>query len=213
MQFRDDAHPIAVYQRTRDDGFAEFRGVTCVRSTLAGFLALFTDEARMPAWMYRTRQVIRLAQPSARRIHAHVINDLPWPMLDRDAALVVDIEQDADTLELTVTARSERGLHPEARDIVRMHPVHAVWSVEPVASGWVRVAFQGYGNPGGSLTLPPFDWFYRLAVAEAPLRTLRGLRDLIGEARYQAASYPFIQEPEAASSGRSAPSRPCDLDV
>lgn len=86
----------------------------------------------------------------------------------RDAALVVDIAQDPETLALTVTASSDDDLLPPMPGVVRMNPVHAVWTVTPAGPGWASVEFQGYGNPGGNLALAPLSWFYRLAIWEAP---------------------------------------------
>lgn len=189
-----DDGTIRVQQRDNPDGYREFRAVTRVRSTLGGLILLFTDVGNMPHWVYRTREVRRLAVISDREIYAYSVIDLPWPFHDRDSVFHILISQNPHTYALTIRIESVSGYYPQQRNRVRMPVVKSTWSVTPVGDGDVEVMFQGYGDPGGNLSSPIFRWFYGLASWEAPLSTLAGLRAQIIQERFQGRRVSYITE-------------------
>jgi hypothetical protein len=186
---------ISVHQRDGPQGYTEFRAVTRISSTLGGVICLFTDVGNMPGWVYRTKEVRRLAMIGDREIYAYAVMELPWPFNDRDAVLHILITQDRHTHAVTIQIESVSGYYPLHENRVRMPQVKSTWIVSPVNAGIVEVTFQGYGDPGGNLTLPFFRWFYGLASWEAPLNTLAGLRSHITRNDFQHRRVNYITEP------------------
>lgn len=186
---------VRVYLRDNEAGYREFRGVTRVRSTLGGLIALFSDVERMPEWIYRTMEVRRLKVAKETDLIVYTVNELPWPLFDRDATLHVLVEQEPASQVVSIRVNGVAGQHPERPDRVRMPLVVAEWKLTPVGGGMVEVSFRGYGDPGGSLATPLFRWFYRRALWKAPLETLAALRRRVGRREYQESHFGFIQEP------------------
>jgi hypothetical protein len=192
---RSDDRTISVYQREGPQGYTEFRGVTRVSSTLGGVIRLFTDVGNMAGWVYRTKEVRRLAMIGNREIYAYAVMELPWPFNDRDAVLHILISQDRHTHAVTIHIESVSDYFPLHENRVRMPQVKSTWTVSPVNAGIVEVTFQGYGDPGGYLRSPFFRWFYGLASWEAPLSTLTGLRSRITQNDLQHQRVSYITEP------------------
>lgn len=184
-----------IYQRERVDGLGEFKGVMRVRSSLSAFVAALRDTDRMSEWLYRSRLVRRVAQISPTESLTYSVTRMDWPMKDRDVVLRSVLSQDPVTLAVTVESRAEEGLMPPANGLVRMPRADSVWRFAPVGDGIVEVEFTGHGDPGGSLGGAAGQWLVDLALWEAPLETLKGLRRIIVEPRYQQARFDFIREP------------------
>jgi hypothetical protein len=76
-----------------------------------------------------------------------------------------------------------------------MPVVESFWRFTPLREGVVEVVFQGYGDPGGSLSSDFLKWVIRLSLWEAPFQTLLGLRSAISRPEYQSRTFDFIREP------------------
>jgi hypothetical protein len=186
---------IEVFSRINERGYPEFRAVTKIRSTLGAFVAMFKDVDNMPNWVHRTRKVEKLKEVSEKEVYAYTVNVLPLPLYDRDAIVHTLVSQDSETLKVTVKGSAAPDYAPQDKRYVRMPVVESLWTFTPLGGGMVEVAFQGYGDPGGSLSTAFLKWFVRLSVTEAPYDTLLHMRNAVTRPEYQSARYSFIREP------------------
>lgn len=195
LKIADEEAGIQVFSRVNEHGYPAFRGITRVRSTLGAFVALFKDLERMPEWAYRVRRAERLRVVSETDTYAYTINALPLPLRDRDVVVHTTISQAADTLQVTFRGRGVPDYAPKNDRYVRMPVVESRWTFTPLGAGMVEVAFEGYGDPGGSLSSALLAWFVRLTVSEAPYQTMLRMKQFVSRPEYQAARYAFIREP------------------
>jgi hypothetical protein len=191
---------IRVYYRITDDGHTEFRGVTQVHASLSTLVALFYDVQSMPSWVHRTLEARELEQIGDREAYAYVAIRMPWPFRNRDVVLHSTLEQDPRTLAVTIRGADVGGHLPERSGHVRVRKIRSHWTFSPQADGSVEVAFQGYGDAGGSLNSPLMRWAIDLVLWESPLKTLQGLKRMIVVPKYRNSNLGFIREP-----GRPAP--------
>ena len=189
---RDD---IQIYYRTTDDGHREFRGITRVRSSLSALVAVLYDVKSMPKWVHRILEARKLEQIGDREAYSYVAIRMPWPFRNRDAVLHTTLEQDPRTLAVTIRGANVDGHLPERSQHVRVSKIRSHWTFHPKADGSVEVGFQGYGDPGGSLSSPLMRWAIDLVLWESPMKTLQGLRQMIVEPGYQNSNLSFIREP------------------
>ena len=87
--------------------------------------------------------------------------------------------------------------YPVDPTLVRMRDFYGNWTFRPLDDGTVHVTMQGRADPGG--TLP--HAIVNLLIHDTPFQTLRGLRRVIVQPRYQQSVQPTIREP--ATSGRN----------
>lgn len=195
LKVADREAGIEVFSRASEQGYPEFRGVTRVQSRLSGFVALFKDLEHMPDWAYRIRKAERLKVISETESYVHTVNSLPLPLYDRDVIVHSTITQDAGTLQVTFRGSGVPDFAPKDERYVRMPVVESSWTFTPLVDGMVEVVFQGYGDPGGSLSSVLLAWFVRLSISEAPYQTMLQMKKYVARPEYQAARYPFIREP------------------
>lgn len=194
LKVDDREADIRIFSRVNERGYAEFRGVTKVKSSLSAFVALFKDLERMPEWAYRILRAERLKVISETESYAYTVNSLPVPLYDRDVIVHSTITQDARTLQVTFRGSGSPDFAPRDERYVRMPVVESSWTFAPLADGMVEVVFQGYGDPGGALSSGLLAWFVRLSISEAPYHTMLHMKKFVSRPEYQSARYSFIRE-------------------
>lgn len=176
----------------------EFRAETTVRSTLAGLVSLVMDTERAATWIYRTRRVDVLQRDDRDATFVvRMVTDFPWPLADRDAVVAGRIMQGGDGTVRIISQSLQDDSTPEDPALVRMRDFYGNWTFRPLDDGTVHVTMQGRADPGG--TLP--HAIVNLLIHDTPFQTLRGLRRVIVQPRYQQSVQPTIREP--ATSGRN----------
>lgn len=195
LKVSDAQAGIEVHLRTTADGYREFKASTRVKSRLSACVALMRDVDRMPQWVYRTKKAAVLQRVSDTEVYAYNITAMDWPLQDRDAIVHSTLAQDPGTLAVTIRGSARPDFRPRDERYVRMRVVESHWRFTPLGSGMVEVVFQGYGDPGGNLSSGLLKWIAQSAIWEAPYQTLLGMREVIADAAYQAASFPYVAEP------------------
>ena len=196
----DPRRDIVIHERARPDGYLEFRGVTHVQSRLSAFVALFLDFETMPDWLYRTREITPVEVISDTESYWYSINSMPFPMRDRDIVLHTLMDQDPETYVLTVLAIGDPDYRPEDERYIRMPVIESSWTFIPLSDGRVQIEFSGFADPGGGMSSGLLGRFQDMFIGQAPYRSLRGLKEVIGDPKYQTAEYPFVVEPPAGGS-------------
>ena len=197
---KDEANDILVYYRTLESGNVEFRGITHLRTSLSGFIALLQDFETLPEWAYRTDKVVTLRQTSKTEAYVYTIHTMPWPFMPRDSVLFSHIDQNPQTLAVTVKGHAVPDYIPLNDHYVRISSGESFWQLTPIGDSTLEVVFQGYGEPGGSFsesvfTTAIFRSLVKFYLWKLPYKTLKRMRHHIQSEKYQKKRFNFIQEP------------------
>ena len=200
---QDREHDVVVYTRKLDNGDTEFKGITHVRSSLSGCVALLRDVDTMPKWVDRTVMAKVLHRVSDTEVFAYNVTRMDTPFTDRDAIVHSVLQQDPDTFVVTIKGEGLQEYQgatmydykSNEHNYVRIAKVESSWRFAPQDKGMVEVTFQGSGDPGGNMSNPVFKWFIGFAIWRSPYETLKNMHNLIGNKKYQNATLPFIKEP------------------
>ena len=196
----DKENNITVYYRTLETGNTEFKGITYIRVSLNSFIALINDFDKMPEWAYRTEKVVKLRQISDKEAYVYTIHPMPWPFMSRDSVLLSHIDQNPQTFVVTVKGRAVPDYIPLNEDYVRISSGESFWQLTPKGNDTIEVVFQGYGEPGGSLsesvfTSAIFRSLVKFYLWKLPYKTLKKMRQEIQNEKYHKKRFSFIQEP------------------
>lgn len=197
---KDEGNDIVVYYRTLESGNVEFRGITHFRTSLSSFIALLKDFETLPEWAYRTDKVVTLKQNSNTEAYVYTIHPMPWPFMPRDSVLLSHIDQNPQTFVVTVKGRAVPDYIPLNEDYVRISSGESFWQLTPIGEDTIEVVFQGYGEPGGSLsesvfTSAIFRSLVKMYLWKLPYKTLKRMRHHIQNEKYQKKRFNFIKEP------------------
>ena len=123
--------------------------------------------------------------------------------MPRDSVLLSHIDQNPQTYVVTVKGSAVPNYVPLNHDYVRIRSGESFWQLTPNGNGTIEVVFQGYGEPGGSLsesvfTSAIFRALVKLYLWKLPYTTLKKMRQEIQNEKYHKRRFNFIQEPPKA---------------
>lgn len=170
-----------------------FKATTVVKSTVTGLVALILDTGNASSWIYRIDRVEVLRRDDEKASFVvRVVTDFPWPLNDRDVVVAGQIVQDEKTGSVHISSHTPaKGQYAEFPGYVRMSDFDGQWLFRPLPGGLVEVTMIGRADPGGIIPASAVN----LIIHETPYYTLKGLRKVIGDPRYQKAQLEQIREP------------------
>ncbi len=195
----DKDENITVCFRKTETGYLEFKGVTCIESSLNSFIALFKDVDTIPQWLDRAEKVELLKKVSECEYYVYTVSSTPFPLKNRDGIIHTVTKQDPKTLIITSRVTSVPDYIPETKDYVRINTIESFWKLIPKEDGNVEVTFRGYADPGGNIPAWISRSFGKKALTNYPYKTLKKLRQIIKREKYHKQTFRFIKEKQAKS--------------
>ena len=188
-----DQDGIRVYTRTvAGSDFAAFRGETVLDTDLSTLVAVHTDVDYVKDWLKDCTHSELIGEFDPDGYHAYFRTDAPWPVSDRDYVLRYEIDQDPESLAVTLPFETEVAVRPESNECVRMTELVGFWKMTPLDNGRVQVVYEvSRADPAGDLP----SWLANAFVVDQPFETLRKLARQVKRAKYQGQSFDFVKEP------------------
>ena len=160
-----------------------FRGATYTATQTETLLAMLYDTDSMQHWIFRCKDARILAEQPNGDIYVHMRINGIWPLTDRDAVMLVRATHDAKTGEILFSGYGAPDYIPEQPGFVRIRVVASTWRLTPTPEGLLRVEWTGHVDPAGNVPL----WLANTLGTLVPRYTLRSMRELLKEPRWQTA--------------------------
>lgn len=158
--------------------FPSFKGVGVVQGDIYHVFAVLTDIDRHIEWMSHCSASRVLSKNSKTNWVIYNVTDAPWPVYDREAVMITEVNVNPDSFLITFTATKAHKMKPK-KHTVRMNSFEGSYKLTSLSKNRTRVEYTINTDPGGSIP----DWLVNLAVRSLPLETIIGLRDQIGKTK------------------------------
>ncbi len=183
---------ISVYTRDVEGSpIKAFKAVTTVESTLTAVVALLEDTEIGPDWLYSCVSLKTIHRDSPTKVYNYTINDLPWPVKDRDAIIYSELKQDPNTHSVHISMTGLPNYLAKNKDYVRVPYLTGEWTIIPVKNDSIKVSYIAHIEPGGSLP----DWLVNRLLIDTPLKTFIEMKKILPQEKYQLATRAYIQAP------------------
>ncbi len=166
----------------------ELRATTYFETNLTTVVAVFLDIPSYPDWVRDCKISKLLNQTGPQDLYYYSEFKAPFPFDNRDLIQHLNIRQDPESREVTVTLTNQPALIPEEKGIVRMPIGDGFWKFKPVQGGRVQVNLQYQNDPGGSIP----GWLVNAFIVDNPLGTIANLKKQITEDEYRKANIKWI---------------------
>ncbi len=186
---KNDKDNVKVFYK-KTESIQEVKLVTSLKTTLSGMVDLLSEVENYPTWGYKVVESRLLKRVSDTEMYYYTRLDFPWPLADRDLVMHTILEQDPTTHRVMSTSTAAPNYLPEVPDIVRITDARTQWLLVPGQDGWVYVEYFLHTNPGGNIP----DWAVNMAIDVGPRETIKSLRTLLPQTRYQAARLDYIRD-------------------
>ncbi|MCK0153128.1 START domain-containing protein [Alcanivorax sp. S6407] len=196
-----DRDGVKVYrQKESDTRLKTFRGIA--RMPVDDFKAigvLMDDYDAVADFMHMVSEIRDVKRYSHYKRDVYITTRLPWPVSDRDAPLRVSFYQEPDSYDLVMPIALNPGM-PEQKGYVRMPQMEGYYRFSPVAPGEVEVTIEVILDPGGAVPA----WIANIILRDIPYFSLKRLRRVINQPRFQGVDTGYYQVPESWKKGDDA---------
>ena len=168
-----DKNNIKVYTRERAGAdVKEFKAITFTTAKMEQMESHMTNVEEYPAWKANVTTSKILKQVSPTEMYIYYTSDLPWPVSDRDV-ISQCVRTETEEGVVTYTFYCKPDYIPRNEDYIRIPSSLGSWQFIPESEGRIKVIYQFFGDPGGSLPA----WVINLYIVDGPYETLVNLKE------------------------------------
>lgn len=163
-----------------------FKGVTILDTSMASVLGVLSDTPACSEWLHLCRHSETLEFTSFNRRIIYQVNNLPFPVRDRDLVVLATTSYQADTGSFVLTLESKPDLYPLKKPI-RIRLSYGSYTLIPIAKEQIKVVWEHFADPAGSIP----SLLVNALVVDIPLHSLVNLKKLVTEQKYQSLQIDF----------------------
>ncbi|MGM0449677.1 MAG: START domain-containing protein [Pseudomonadota bacterium] len=167
-----------------------FRAETVLDAPLEAVMAVMANPESCMEWVHQCSHAENLEDGSFRDRYAYSINDMPWPVTDRDYVLHIETRTGDSRDHIIIEMESVEGKVEKNDDYVRMPESSTVYEFFREDDDRTRIVWYQHAAPGGSLP----NWLVNRLATDIPYKSLRTLNEVVQKERYQGYDLAFDDE-------------------
>lgn len=170
--------------------YKAYRGEAIINAELNSLLALMDDTRACVDWMLNCKNPMLIHKVSMIERYIYQVNNLPWPVNDRDMVVHVLTSQDARTRAVTISIEGVRAEDlaidiqrkiPSETKHVRVEKLKGFWKFIPLGGNRTKAIYQMHVELGGILT----PAIVNVGVIRSPIKTIQKMREVVQLEKYR----------------------------
>jgi len=188
-----DRDGVQVYTRNVEGSpFDAVRATTVMENIrLSSLVALIMDAEACPNWADRCAESSIHEYISETEQLIYSLNDLPFPVKDRDVLTRTHWSQDPETRAVYLISNATNGIIEEVKGKLRLTEARVSWHFIPQTDDSIQVINEAHINPGSALP----GWIINMLLVETPFETMKAFRDEVTSPKYADTVFEFVTEP------------------
>ena len=186
-----DKDQIKVYSRkVPGRQLTELKVECTMTGTQNELVALLTDFPNYKNVVYKTKAARLLRRVNDTELIYYVVTALPWPISDRDMAVRLTFDYDADPKILHIRGVDVPNIVASRSNMVRIAEWKADWQVRQVGANQMHITYVCRVDPGGDIPA----WLDNVAASSSAYQSFSLLRESIALPRYQGKTFAFLTQ-------------------
>ncbi len=178
---RKEADNIRVYTIDhQDSSFKAFKAVATLDAPIETVMAVMMNPKSCVEWVYNCTESYAFGTGSFHDRYAYSVNDMPWPVTDRDYVLHIRTRGNRDSGEIVMDLNATPNQRAEFDNRVRVDRSDTLYRFIPEGNK-TRMIWLQHTDPNGALP----GWLVNSLLVDIPVRSLKALEQVAGEDRYQ----------------------------
>lgn len=153
------------------------RVTAVVDGTLEKLISIFKDVENQKRWVYGTKQSYSIKRINDNEILYYVETGLPWPVNNRDIAILMKIKKERAKNQLKVTMMGAPSAIPLNKGKERVSYFSGIWIVKAINKDKISIDYILDVDPGGQMP----SWAVNLFIAKGPYQTFSKLSEILKE--------------------------------
>lgn len=160
--------------------FKAIKAEMVLHTSLQSFVALTQDVSACPRWAHLCKQSRIQQRESDDSYIIYTINDMPWPIADREVLVKMTWQQNPSTQEVVIIGRAlPTELHTKDK-VIQIKQAESIWYVTPRDRHTITVVSEVYIEHEKNIPA----WAANSSMIESTLQTFLNLRDLMEDQGY-----------------------------
>lgn len=177
-----DEDNIKIYTRDMpDSSFEAFKAVTTLDAPLANVMAVMSNAASCMQWVHGCVEAENIKVDSYNHRFAYSVNNLPWPVSDRDYVVQIDTDAHPKTGAITMRFHTVKGMKPKVPGDVRVTDSDILYRFTPVDANHTKMVWIQHTDPNGLLP----SWLVNSLTVDIPFKSLKKLNKVVNLPQYQ----------------------------
>ncbi len=189
---RKEADNIRVYTIDRgNSSFKAFKAEAVLDAPIETLMAVMINPKSCMEWVHNCTESYAFGQGSFHDRYAYSVNDMPWPVTDRDYVLHIRTRGDQATGEIVMDLNATPNQRAEFDNRVRVDRSDTLYRFIPEGDQ-TRMIWLQHTDPNGALP----GWLVNSLLVDIPVRSLQALEQVAAKERYQ--GYQLIYDDQGA---------------
>lgn len=163
---------ILVYTRQQTGKkIKEFKAIVKIKTSMSKLITLIEDIEKYPEWQSDISKSYTIKKLSSTERYIYYALDVPWPISDRDVVTHVK-KTTYKSGKVVFSLTSKPTYIKEKEGFIRIKDAFGTWTFTPIENGYIKVVYQSYGDPAGSIPTGIINSF----IIDGPYKTMGRMR-------------------------------------
>lgn len=182
---------IKIYTKKHNDSnFQAFKAIALLNSPITNIMAVMANPHSCVEWVHGCIESWGFDQESFRKRYAYSVNDLPWPVQDRDYVLEINTSNNAATGEFSMSMYAVSDKRPKNPKYVRVTVAETHYTFRPQGEDKTEMIWLQHTEPGGSIP----SWLVNALIVDIPIKSMKSLEKVANSEKYSNAEILYDEE-------------------
>tara|TARA_B100000214_G_scaffold301192_1_gene231543 strand:+ start:730 stop:1464 length:735 start_codon:yes stop_codon:yes gene_type:complete len=196
---RKEADHIRVYTIEQpDSSFKAFKAVAVLDAPIENLMAVMANPGSCVEWVHNCSESYAFGDGEFHDRFAYSVNDMPWPVTDRDYVLRIRTRGDRASGEIVMDLNAMPDQRAESSSRVRVDRSDTLYRFTPEGEK-TRMVWVQHTDPNGSLP----GWLVNSLLVDIPVRSMEELERVANRDKYR--GYQLVYDEDGQLIGISPP--------
>lgn len=180
-ELRTETDNIRIYTTEQPGSrFQAFKAEALLDAPIENLMAVMVNPGSCTEWVHNCSESYAFGQGDFHDRYAYSVNDMPWPVTDRDYVLRIRTRGNRASGEVVMDLNATPGQRAESSNRIRVDRSDTLYRFIPEGER-TRMIWVQHTDPNGALP----GWLVNSLLVEIPVRSIQALEEVAGHSRYR----------------------------
>lgn len=176
-----DKENVQIYVRDYPDSqFKAFKATAELSAPLSQVMAVMANPNSCVEWVLGCTVSYGFDAKSFNDRFAYSVNDLPWPVADRDYVLKINTWREPESGQIWMEMHAVKDMKPATDQYERVYIAQTIYVFESTPNNTTKMLWLQHTEPGGALP----SWLVNAMLIDLPFKSLRKLEEVANWDKY-----------------------------
>lgn len=177
-----DKDNVKIYTRDYDDSdIKAFKAEALLDAPINNVISVMANPRSCIEWVHGCTVSYGFDETSFNKRYAYSVNDLPWPVQDRDYVLEINTTSQPDSNQIMMEMHAVSEKKPIDDSYVRTNVAQTIYVFTPTEDNKTHMLWLQHTEPAGALP----SWLVNNLLVDIPFKSIKTLEEVANQEQYQ----------------------------